>query len=73
MIIRKAKLGKKIEKDILKILGQSEYPVSTRDISLKINRAWHSVQNHCLRLQLKGEIDGFRISNLNVWKKRGGR
>ena len=67
MVTRKQKLGKNIERDILKLLDSADRPISTRDISLKIRRAWHSVQNHCLRLQLKGEIDGFRISNLNVW------
>ena len=72
MTVRKAKLGKKIEKDIIRVLKRAETPISTRDISIQINRAWHSVQNHCLKLQLKGEVDGFNISNLNVWKiKRG--
>ena len=71
MVVRKAELGKKIEKDIIKTLKKSEIPISTRDISLQINRAWHSVQNHCLQMQIKGEINGFRISNLNVWTIKG--
>jgi len=66
--IRKAKLGKKIESDILQVLKQSSRPISTRDIALKIGRAWHSVQGHCFRLQLDGKIIGYRISNLNVWE-----
>ena len=65
---RKAKLGKKIESDILRILQSSSKPISTRDIALKIGRAWHSVQNHCLRLQIKDKVKGYRISNLNVWE-----
>ncbi len=73
MVVRKAKLGKKIEKDILKVLNKTDKPLSTRDISLKINRAWHSVQNHCLRLQIKEEIRGYKISNLNVWEIREGK
>ncbi|HLC50630.1 MAG TPA: hypothetical protein VJI97_04360 [Candidatus Nanoarchaeia archaeon] len=68
MATRKAKLGKKIEADILKVLSESKTPVSTRDISLKIKRAWHSVQGHCLRLQIANKIVGYRISNLNVWE-----
>ena len=68
MATRKAKLGKKIEADILKVLQESKIPVSTRDIGIKIGRAWHSVQNHCLRLQIEGKITGYRISNLNVWE-----
>ena len=58
----------KIDRDILKILSSSERPVSTRDIGVKIDRAWHSVMNHCLRLQLKGRINGYKISNMNVWE-----
>jgi hypothetical protein len=65
---RKAKLGKKIEADILTVLQNSSKPISTRDIALKIGRAWHSVQGHCFRLQLAGKITGYRISNLNVWE-----
>lgn len=68
MATRKAKLGKKIELDILKVLQESKIPVSTRDIGIKIGRAWHSVQNHCMKLQLEGKINGYRISNLNVWE-----
>ena len=68
MATRKAKLGKKIEVDILKVLQESKIPVSTRDIGIKIGRAWHSVQNHCLRLQIQGKVNGYRISNLNVWE-----
>ena len=68
MATRKAKLGKKIEEDTIKVLHESKIPISTRDIALKIGRAWHSVQGHCLRLQIQGKINGYRISNLNVWE-----
>ena len=68
MATRKAKLGKKIDADVLKVLSEAKTPISTRDIALKIGRAWHSVQGHCLRLQIAGKINGYRISNLNVWE-----
>ena len=68
MATRKAKLGKKIDLDILEVLRNSKIPISTRDIGLKIGRAWHSVQSHCLRLQIDGKVIGYRISNLNVWE-----
>ena len=68
MATRKAKLGKKIESDIIQVLNASKTPISTRDIAVKIGRAWHSVQGHCLRLQIDGKIIGYRISNLNVWE-----
>jgi len=70
MAIGKAKLGKKIDADILRVLSESDKPVSTREIAERIGRAWHSVQSHCLRLQIKGKINGYRISNLNVWEKK---
>jgi len=60
--------AEKIDRDILKVLTSSKRPVSTRDLCLKIGRAWHSVMNHCLRLQLNGKINGYRISNINVWE-----
>ena len=69
MAVRKAKLGRKIEADILRVLSQADKPISTREIAQQIGRAWHSVQGHCLRLQLDGKINGYRISNLNVWEK----
>ena len=68
MATRKAKLGKKIDVDILEVLRSAKIPISTRDIAIKIGRAWHSVQGHCLRLQIDGKIAGYRISNLNVWE-----
>ena len=67
MATRKAKLGKRIDSEILNALKASENPMSTRDLGLKIGRAWHSVQTHCLKLQLKGKITGFNVSNINVW------
>jgi len=60
----------KIDREILDILSKSEHPVSTREIAMRTNRAWHSINNHCLRLQLKGKIDGFRIGKMNVWEMR---
>jgi hypothetical protein len=61
------KRGEQIQKKIIDVLNRSENPMSTRDIGLKINRAWHSVQGHCLRLQLAEKIHGFRVGNMNLW------
>lgn len=68
MITRKAKLAHKIDSEIVSVLKSSKNPVSTRDLALRVNRAWHSVQAHCLKLQIKGEVNGFNISNINVWE-----
>jgi hypothetical protein len=67
---RKQKLGILIDSEILSTLKSQKNPISTRDLSLKINRAWYSVQTHCLKLQLKGKIHGFNVSNINVWQKK---
>ena len=66
-------IGTKIQRDILKYMKDQRRPVSTREIAISIDRAWHSVQNHCLRLQLVGDINGFRVGNMNLWelRKRG--
>ena len=64
---------KEIDIDILKILKSSETPVSTRDLAIKIGRAWHSVQTHCLRLQLNEKIDGFQVGGMNLWQKKVAR
>jgi len=68
MASRVKRRGESIDRAILKVLRKSERPVSTRDLGLKIGRAWHSVMGHCLRLQLAGKINGYRISNINVWE-----
>lgn len=61
------KRGEQIQKRILESLKRSENPMSTREIGMKIDRAWHSIQNHCLRLQIKDKIHGFRVGNMNLW------
>jgi DNA-binding Lrp family transcriptional regulator len=67
MAIRKAKLGRKIDIAIIEVLQQTKIPISTRDIALRIGRAWNSVQFHCMKMQVNGKITGYKISNLNVW------
>jgi len=65
---KKVDIGKSIESDILKVLKESENPVSTREICLRIKRAWHSVNNHCLKLQLKGLVECFTIGKSTAWR-----
>ncbi|MBU0472090.1 MAG: hypothetical protein KKF89_02445 [Nanoarchaeota archaeon] len=64
------KRSKKIQKDILRFLSENNNLVSTREIALKIKRAWHSIQLNCLKLQLEGKIEGIRIGNINAWMKK---
>jgi len=55
---------------ILETLSKSENPVSTREICIKLGKSWHSIQYHCLRLQLQGKIHGFRVGRMNLWQTR---
>ena len=59
-----------IRTNILSIIENSSNPVSTLEIGNKIGRAWHSIQTHCLKLQLEGKIEGFRVGNMNLWIKK---
>ena len=64
------KRGEEIESKILAIISESVNPVSTRELCLKIGRAWHSVNTHCLKMQLAGNIHGFKVGNMNLWVKK---
>jgi DNA-binding Lrp family transcriptional regulator len=63
----KEKRKKDIDVKIFGLLGKENKPISTREIAVKTKLSWHTVINHCLRLQLSGKISGYKISNLNVW------
>ena len=64
----RSKISANIRTNILKVIEEKyPRPVSSNEIALKIDRAWHSIQNHCLKLQLDGIIDGFRVGNMNLW------
>ncbi len=67
MANRKAELNKRIDFEILNTLKSSKNPMSTHDLAVKIGRAWHSVQTHCLKLQLRKKVKGFNLSNINFW------
>ena len=62
--------SKEIDLQILKILKKADHPISTQDIGKDMGKAWHSIQTHCLRLQLDGRINGFRIGRVNVWVRK---
>lgn len=66
----KVKRGIVLDQIILKFLEFEEHPVSTRELALRTKISWHSVINHCLRLQMGGKIVGYKIGNLNVWCKK---
>lgn len=61
------KRSKGIDNDIVTFLKKQVHPVSTREISVSLQLSWHTAINHCLRLQILGKIEGYKIANLNVW------
>ncbi|MBI4451227.1 hypothetical protein HY642_04590 [Candidatus Woesearchaeota archaeon] len=57
-----------IDVEIITLLRSRGLPTSTRDLSVQTGRAWHSIQTHCLRLQLDGKVDGFSVGGMNLWQ-----
>ena len=56
-----------IDYQLLKVLEKSEHPLTTKEIGLRIDRSWHTVQEHCLKLQLAGKVTCFRAGRVNLW------
>lgn len=54
--------------DILVELKAANNPLSTSDLCVKVDKAWHTVDRACMFLQLGGRVDGFKIGNMNIWK-----
>lgn len=67
-INRKNKKEDRVTNDILVVLSKSLNPISTQEIADKISRPWHSIQTRCLKLQLEGKINGFRVGRMNLWQ-----
>ena len=67
MIKFKEKRSKEIDSKILKLLESENRPVSTLEIAKRCGYNWHSIEIHCMKLQMSKKIDGYRLSNLNVW------
>ena len=57
----------KILDAILDAIKETKNPISTTDISKKIKKSWHTVDRHCLKLQLMEKINGFKVGNMNLW------
>ncbi|MEK6809525.1 MAG: hypothetical protein AABY40_02540 [Nanoarchaeota archaeon] len=56
-----------LDKVILKLIADSARPVSTREISEKLNLAWHTADRYCLKLQLQGKVSCFTIGKATAW------
>lgn len=66
------KRGESINVKIINFLKKQVHPISTREISINTGFSWHTVINHCLRLQMAGKVYGYKIGNLNVWGIKNG-
>ena len=61
---------KGIDKRILSYIRESPRPVSTRELSEKLEIAWHTADRYCLKLQLKQAVDSFTIGKATAWYKK---
>lgn len=59
-----------MKKDILKIILKNQIPISTQDISIELQKPWHSIQTRCLKLQIDNKITGFRVGRINLWQAK---
>ena len=63
-----------VQRDILDILSKNINPKSTQEIADELRKPWHSIQTRCLKLQIQGKLNGFRVGRMNLWQiKNEGR
>ncbi|MFH1249031.1 MAG: hypothetical protein V1660_02675 [archaeon] len=58
----------KIKQEIVDTLKEGQNALSTKDVALRLDRSWHSIQTNCLRLQVEGKVEGFRAGRVNLWQ-----
>ena len=58
----------KLKEDIIASLKNSINPKSTSDLSLNLDKAWHTIDRTCLMLQIDGRVDGFKVGKMNLWR-----
>ena len=58
---------KRAAKAIYQFIKDSPRPVSTREISEKLDIAWHTADRYCLKLQLQKKVDCFTIGKATAW------
>jgi len=62
-----------IDSLIINALRDADGPISTRKICQKINMSWHTVNSHCLKLQLAGKVKVLRAGNIALWSMNNGK
>lgn len=64
-VVRK---NKELKKKIVIEIKNSKIPLSTSDLSFKLKKAWHTIDRACLMLQIDGEVVGFKVGKMNLWR-----
>lgn len=52
-------------------IEHAENPISTRQLAINLCLSWHTAQQYCLELLLKGKIDRLTIGGSHIWIKKG--
>ncbi len=60
------KKGLLVQSRVLDALKE-ESPLSTRQLALKLNLSWHTVQQHCLQLFIKKKLKHFELAGSYIW------
>jgi hypothetical protein len=58
----------KLLENITKEIANSANPLSTSDLTVRLDKAWHTIDRACLMLQIQGKLEGFRVGKMNLWK-----
>jgi hypothetical protein len=57
-----------LSKNIIKLLGSQDKPLSTTDLSNELGKAWHTIDRACLMLLIEKKIEGFKVGKMNLWR-----
>jgi ATP-dependent Clp protease ATP-binding subunit ClpA len=61
--------GRSVQGQVLALIKSTDSPISTRQLAIKLNVSWHTVQHYCFELLLKNEIDRLRVGTTHAWHK----
>jgi len=57
-----------IENKILKVLTESDKPLSTQEIASNLGNSWHTIIRYCLDLEIRDKIFKFSIGRIYAWQ-----
>lgn len=59
--------GRLVQEQILDSIIGEAYPISTRQICLKLGYSWHTIQQYCLELLVKKRINRLEVAGTHLW------